>query len=158
MWSGETVVEELEVVVTENGSRFDEAGARKVSSVGSGQATVPFLTPQQLQRKVEGLYTISGSVGSARIHCQPLHPISHKRGQRGAHYIIGNMHGHVRIYLYSLLYSSRFDRHHGAHACIDRCYWINRHHHWHNKARPYLRWCYHKGRYCSWLNSIPRCC
>jgi hypothetical protein len=89
VWSGETVVEalvvedvlviaeeevedceELEVVVTENGSRFDGAGARKVSSVGSGQSTVPFLTPQQLQRKVEGLYTISGSAWSARIHCQ----------------------------------------------------------------------------------------
>jgi hypothetical protein len=53
--------EELEVVVTENGSRFDGAGVRKVLSVGSGQATVPFLTPQQLQRKVERLYTISGS-------------------------------------------------------------------------------------------------
>jgi hypothetical protein len=74
VWSNETAVEELvvedvlviteeelEVVVTENGSRFDGAVARKVSSVGSGQATVPFLTPQQLQRKVEGLYTISGS-------------------------------------------------------------------------------------------------
>jgi len=89
VWSGETVVkalvvedvlviaeeevedcEELEVVVTENGSRFDGAGARKVSSVGSGQSTVPSLTPQQLQRKVEGLYTISGSAWSARIHCQ----------------------------------------------------------------------------------------
>ena len=142
MWSDETAVEELvvedvlviteeelEVVVTKNGSRFDRAGARKVSSVGSGQATVPFLTPQQLQRKVEGLYTISGSAWSARINCQQSQPIYYKRGQRGTHCIIRNMHGHVRICLYSLLHSSRFDRHRRAHACIDRCYWINRHHH-----------------------------
>jgi hypothetical protein len=95
--SGETVVEELvaedvlvindeelEVVVTENGSRFDGAGARKVSSVGSGQATVPFLTPQQLQRKVEGLYTISGSAWSARIHCQLSQPIYQTRSAEGS--------------------------------------------------------------------------